>query len=200
LREQPPQTPPFQTASKNVEGLIALMAPKTVIANITHTGRRWVIGALLVVLLGVGLGLLVAGVVSVPWSGQSAAPLSIARIAAPAPDMVVVDIVNNGPAPVTLAQVLVDGAYWEYIVAPGPELSRRGRATLRIPYPWVPGQSHRVVVLTSSGATVEGLLPGAPRSATSDPPGRLRPFLLGLGVGAALLGLGVLWHRRGKAA
>jgi zinc transporter, ZIP family len=183
-----------------VEGPIALMAPKTVIANITHAGRRWGLGALLAVLLSVGLGLLVAGVVPVPWSGRPAAPLSIARITAPAPDMIVVDVVNDGPAPVTIAQVLVDGAYWEYIVAPGPELPRRGRATLRVPYPWVPGQSHRVVVLTSSGATVEGLLPGAPRSATFDPPEGWRPFLLGLGVGAALLGLAVLWRRRGKAA
>ncbi len=175
------------------------MAPKTVIANITHAGRRWVIGVLLVPLLGVGLGLL-AGIVPWPWSGQSVAPLSIARITAPAPDMVVVEVVNNGPAPVTIAQVLVDGAYWEYIVVPGPELPRRSRATLRIPYPWVPGQSHRVVMLTSSGATVEGRLPSAAGNATSDPPERWRPFLLGLGIGAALLGLGVLWRHRGKTA
>jgi zinc transporter, ZIP family len=135
------------------------MAPKTLIFNITHAGRRWGLGSLLVLLLGIGLALLAASVALGWWSDQPAAPLTITRIAAPARDMIVVDVVNHGPAPVTIAQVLVDGAYWEYVVAPGRELPRRARATIRIPYPWVPGEPHRVVVLMSNGATAEGVLP-----------------------------------------
>jgi ZIP family zinc transporter len=135
------------------------MAPKTLIFNITRAGRRWGLSSLLVVLLGIGLALLAAGAVPGLWGDQSAAPLAITRIAAPARDMIVVDVVNHGPAPVTIAQVLVDGAYWEYVVAPGQELPRRARATIRIPYRWVPGEPHRIVVLMSSGATVEGVLP-----------------------------------------
>ena len=51
-------------------------------------------------------------------------------------------MLNDGPDPVTIAQVLVDDAYWQFTVEGATELRHLGRATLRIPYPWVEGETH----------------------------------------------------------
>jgi hypothetical protein len=48
-----------------------------------------------------------------------------------------VTLVNGGPDPVTIAQVLVDDAYWNYQISPSSTLPRLGRAKVDIPYPWV---------------------------------------------------------------
>ncbi|HEX5690190.1 MAG TPA: hypothetical protein VFX76_09320, partial [Roseiflexaceae bacterium] len=72
--------------------------------------------------------------------------------------LIVVDVVNAGPAPVTIAQVQVDGAFWEFAIEPSHDLPRRTRATLTIPYPWVDGETRQITLVTSTGATFVGAL------------------------------------------
>ena len=71
------------------------------------------------------------------------------------PDGMVVHAVNGGPEPVTVAQVLVDDAYWSYEISPGKILGRLGRATITIPYPWVEGETHAIRLITNTGATFD---------------------------------------------
>ena len=87
---------------------------------------------------------------------RSAEAIEVARITAPRPGLIVAEIVNTGFVPVVIAQVQVDGAFWEFAVDPPRALPRRTRATLTIPYPWVEGETHRVTVFTGSGATFVG--------------------------------------------
>ena len=89
---------------------------------------------------------------------RSAERIEVSRITLPRPGLIVAEVVNTGAVPVTIAQVQVDGAFWEFAVDPPRALSRRTRATLTIPYPWVRGETHRVTVLTSSGATFVGAI------------------------------------------
>ena len=70
-----------------------------------------------------------------------------------------VTLVNVGPDPVTVAQVSVDEAYWEFNLQPSNVIPRIGRAELHVPYPWVEGELHAITVLTSTGATFETELP-----------------------------------------
>lgn len=104
-----------------------------------------------------------------------------------------VTLVNGGPDPVTVAQVLVDEAYWEFSVEPASVIPRLGRAELQIPYPWVEGELHAITVLTNTGATFETEVPIALETPT---PGReefLAYGLLGIYVGVIPVGLGMLW-------
>ena len=67
------------------------------------------------------------------------------------PGVIELHMRNAVAAPVTIAQVLVDDAYWAFEADPGVELGRYAAATLTLEYPWVEGETHVVKVLTNSG-------------------------------------------------
>ena len=110
-----------------------------------------------------------------------------------APDGIVATVLNDGPDPVTIAQVQVDDAYWQFTVEPGAELAHLRRATLKIPYPWVEGEAHLVKVVTSTGTTFEHEI----AVAVETPRPGLRYFgifaLIGLYVGVIPVAIGLLW-------
>lgn len=61
----------------------------------------------------------------------------------------------DGSSPIRIAQVQVDGAYRQFDQTPTGPLGRLASATIEIPYPWMAGESHRVVLLTSTGAAFQ---------------------------------------------
>jgi len=105
-----------------------------------------------------------------------------------------VSLVNAGPAPITVAQVLVDGAYWNYEISPTVTIPRLGRANVEIPYPWVETEPHEIVIVTSTGITFAGEVP----MATITPKPGLQEFfaygLLGVYVGIIPVALGMLFY------
>ena len=106
---------------------------------------------------------------------------------------IVIHVINAGPETVTIAQVLVDEAYWSFNISPANELPRLGRATITIPYHWVEGEAHELRLLTSSGATFDHTIEVAVATPPSDV---TRWFLLGLVgffVGIVPVGLGLMW-------
>lgn len=109
------------------------------------------------------------------------------------PDGIIATVLNDGPDPVTIAQVQVDDAYWQFTIEPNPEVAHLRRATLRIPYPWVEGEAHVVRVVTSSGTTFEREI----AVAVETPRPGLRYFgvfaLIGLYVGVIPVAIGLLW-------
>ena len=114
------------------------------------------------------------------------------------PGFIIVNVLNDGPDEVTIAQVQVDEAFWTFTVDGGvPEsgvaLGHLGRTTLRIPYPWVEGDAHLVKVLTSTGTAFEHEIPVAVETPTPD----ARFFgvftLIGLYVGVIPVMIGLLW-------
>ena len=119
--------------------------------------------------------------------------LTIERIRLPAPGKIEVSVVNGGPEPVTVAQVLIDEAYWPFTIEPGSTIPRLRRATLYLDYPWVEGEPHEVVLLTSTGVTFASEI----EIATLSPSPNLRYLatftLLGIYVGVIPVFLGVLW-------
>lgn len=105
-----------------------------------------------------------------------------------------VTLVNGGPDPVTVAQVLVDDAYWQYQISPSNTIPRLGRATLEISYPWVEFEPHAIVVLTNTGLTFHGEVPLATVTPTPGVQEFLAYGLLGVYVGIIPVGLGMLFY------
>jgi hypothetical protein len=109
------------------------------------------------------------------------------------PGQIVLPVLNDGPDPVTIAQVIVDDAYWAFEASDGTLLKHLGRTTLKIPYPWVEGEAHLVKLVTSTGTTFEHEI----AVAVASPAPGVRYFLtfalIGLYVGVIPVALGLLW-------
>ncbi len=119
--------------------------------------------------------------------------LSIQRIVLPEPGVIRLEIINGGPDPVTVAQVLVDEAYWVHTIEPARTIPRLGRATITIPYSWVEGDTHEIILITETGVTFTGEIAVA---TVSPRPNALylRTFtLLGIYVGVIPVSIGLLW-------
>lgn len=107
-------------------------------------------------------------------------------------DGITATVFNDGPDPVTIAQVVVDDAYWQFS-ADRRELGHLGRARLQIPYPWVDGEAHLIKILTSTGTAFEheiAVAVATPRASTRS----LALFaLVGVYVGVVPVAIGLLW-------
>ena len=108
-------------------------------------------------------------------------------------DGIQLSVLNDGPDPVTIAQVIVDDAYWAFTAKDGATLSHLGRTRLQIPYPWVAGEAHVVKVVTSTGATFEHPIAVAVSTPRTDGRHLLAFTLIGLYVGVIPVALGLLW-------
>jgi len=110
------------------------------------------------------------------------------------PGQLSVEVVNGGPDPVTIAQVMVDEAFWRFTVTPAPTVGRLGRATVEIPYPWVENEPHRVTLLSSTGLTFEHEIAVARETPALDASFFGVFALIGLYVGVIPVALGLLWY------
>ncbi len=109
-------------------------------------------------------------------------------------DLITVNVLNDGPDPLTIAQVMVDDAYWAFTQEPAGELGHLGTATLRIPYPWVEGETHALRLLSRNGIPFDHEIAVAVE--TPRPSGRLFGIfaLIGLYVGVLPVAIGLLWY------
>jgi zinc transporter, ZIP family len=120
--------------------------------------------------------------------------LSVQRVTLPAPGQIELAVVNGGPDPITIAQVLVDEAYWQFTMEPSGTLDRLQSATVRIPYPWVEGEGHSIALISSTGVLFETAIPVAVESPQANQESFLRFALVGLYVGIVPVALGLLWY------
>jgi ZIP family zinc transporter len=155
----------------------------------------WVIGVLPLVLLAGLVGFIV-------WSGPAEAvrgddyppveKLTFQRVRL-GDEGIIITVLNDGPDPVTIAQVQVDDAYWEFSADPGTELGHLDRAILTIPYPWVQDDTHTVRIVTSNGVTFDYEVAVAVQ--TPQPDGRYFAVftLIGFYVGVLPVAIGLMW-------
>lgn len=159
------------------------------------SGLAWALALVPLLLLGVMAALIVVtqGGLS-ELSGPPVEQVSIQQITLPEAGRIVVDVVNDGPQAVTIAQVTVDEAYWQFTAEPTHTIERFGRATVTIMYPWVNEEAHEVVLVTSLGGTFVGEIPVAVQSPQPSTSLFYRFGLVGLYVGIAPVFLGMLWY------
>ena len=119
--------------------------------------------------------------------------LTLERVRLPDPGVMEVTVVNGGPEPVTVAQVMVDDANWVHTLDGRRRMERLERRTIRIPYPWVEGEPHTVTVVTSTGLTFSTDVAVATRSPVVDSRYLGTFALLGVYAGVIPVFLGLLW-------
>ena len=159
-------------------------------------GPGWVLLGLLPLL---GLGVLLAFIVlSGAGVGRQDAPpvedLSVQRVTLPTEGEFVLSVRNGGPEPVTLSQVVVNDAIWDFEAEPSNEIPRLGSATVNIPYPWVEGEAYEIVLITSTGTTFDAEVPVAVLTPGFSAETFFRYALIGIYVGVIPVGLGLLWY------
>jgi zinc transporter ZupT len=145
------------------------------------------LGALLVLVMRTGPAEVVRGENYPPVER-----LSYQRVALEAGG-IVATVLNDGPDPVTIAQVQVDDAFWTFAADNGSVLDHLGRTRLRIPYPWVEGEAHVIRVLTSTGTAFEHEIPVAVQTPTPNARFLGAFTLIGLYVGVLPVAIGLLW-------
>jgi zinc transporter ZupT len=104
-----------------------------------------------------------------------------------------VRIVNGGPEPVTVAQVMVDDAVWAHEILGDRTIQRLERREIRIPYPWVEGEPHHIALVTSTGLTFGHDVAVATQTPAIGPRYLWTFALLGIYVGVIPVFLGLLW-------
>lgn len=109
------------------------------------------------------------------------------------PQEIILHVRNVGPGPLTIAQVFVNEAMWDFSVAPGRRLGRLGSATLSIPFDWLEAEPYRLAVVSGTGLRHTREVEAA--TATPSPTVKsLAVFgLLGVYVGVVPVLLGLLW-------
>lgn len=119
--------------------------------------------------------------------------LTIERIRLPQFGVMEVLVVNGGPEAVTVAQVMVDDANWMHSVNGSRTINRLESRIITIPYPWVEGEPHKIVLVTSTGLTFSGEVPVATQSPAVDARYLTTFALLGIYAGVIPVFIGLLW-------
>lgn len=156
---------------------------------------RIALGLLPLVLLAGVLALIVATDAGI---GERTAPpieeLNVQRVTLPEPGVIQLDVVNDGPDPITIAQVLVDDAYWNFEMDGNATLGRLDSARITIPYPWVEEEEHHIALVSRNGVVFDAEVGVALESPAADWETVLRFALIGIYVGVIPVALGLLWY------
>ena len=157
------------------------------------TARTWSAGLVPLALIAVAIGLFVA--LGAPGLGERRGPpaeeLAVERTVLE-PGVIELTIRNDGPDPVTVAQVQVNDAFAAFTGAEGA-IDRLATETLRIQQPWVEGEAYEVALVTSTGATIAHEIEAAVETPANDAGFFGLMALLGIYVGVIPVALGMLW-------
>ena len=99
---------------------------------------------------------------------------------------------NDGPDPVSIAQVTVNDAFADFR-ADSAEVDPLRAEQVTIAYPWIEGEAYEVALLTSSGATLAHEIPVAVETPSANAGFWGLMTLLGVYVGIIPIVFGMLW-------
>ncbi|RDL50019.1 hypothetical protein BLJAPNOD_01134 [Ensifer sp. M14] len=101
---------------------------------------------------------------------------------------------GGGSEPMTVAQVQVDDAYWQFTQDPPGPIARGQAAWLSLPFPWMLGEAHALKVVTNTGATfAHDIAVAVPTPQAT--PGQLRlQALVGILVGIVPVAVGLMFY------
>ena len=100
----------------------------------------------------------------------------------------------GGSDAMTIAQVQVDDAYWLFTQDPPGALARGSTAWINLPYPWVLGEAHRVVLLTNTGVTFEHMIEVAVPTPQPDANQLWAQAVIGAIVGLLPVAIGLMFY------
>ena len=108
-------------------------------------------------------------------------------------DEITLELRNDGPDPVTIAQVLVNDAYTSFEIS-DQELDRLETSTVRISYPWEEGLPLAIAMVTSTGVTIEHEVEAAALTPEADGSTITIYALLGIYIGVIPVAIGLFWY------
>lgn len=158
---------------------------------------KWGTALVPLVLLVIVFGAFIASAPLAEIEGGEPLPdVTISHHTLPDDETIVLHVTNNGPESVTISQVLVDEAYWEFSVdgAGGDNtLQPRQSARVVIPYHWQPTWDLETNLILDDGTTI-----GHEIEAPSQSPGLNTEILwtlalIGIFVGVIPVAIGMLW-------
>ncbi|MDK1378509.1 MULTISPECIES: metal transporter [unclassified Sinorhizobium] len=100
----------------------------------------------------------------------------------------------GGSQPMTIAQVQVDDAYWQFTQDPPGPISRGSTAWIHLPFPWVLGEAHAINIVTNTGATFEHQIAVAVPKPAHNATSLLSQALLGVLVGLVPVAIGMTFY------
>jgi zinc transporter, ZIP family len=109
------------------------------------------------------------------------------------PEQFIIEIINDGPEPVTIAQAMVNDIYWQFSIEPKDTLQPLEKATVRIHYPWIEGNTEFITLVSGTGMTFETEIPVAVETPRFNFTFVKTFVLLGIYVGVIPVLLGLLW-------
>jgi zinc transporter ZupT len=152
----------------------------------------WLAGVAPLAVLAVAIGLFV--LLDAPGLDRIGVPqekLAVERTVLK-PDEIQLHVRNDGADPVQVRQVIVNDAFAPFDQSDS-EVSRLGGSEIDVEYPWIEGQNYEVMLVTSTGATIDHEI----EAAVETPDAGLDFYglmaLIGIYVGVIPVAIGMLW-------
>ncbi len=160
----------------------------------TATVRRpaWLTGLIPVVVLAAAIGLFVA--LDAPGLDRVGVPqeeLAVERTVLK-PGEIELHVRNDGADPVQIKQAIVNDGFTSFTQSE-EEIGRLSGAEVKISYPWIEGENYEVMLLTSTGATIDHAIEAAVETPDADIGFYGLMALIGLYVGVIPVAIGMLW-------
>jgi ZIP family zinc transporter len=153
---------------------------------------RWLAGLIPLVILAGAIGLFVA--LDAPGLDRVGVPVEELTVERSVlrPGEIELQLRNDGPDPVEVRQAIVNDGFADFGQS-DDEIGRLGGDRVTIQYPWIEGQAYEVVLLTSTGATIDHAIDAAAESPDADLGFYGLMALIGIYVGVIPVGIGMLW-------
>jgi zinc transporter, ZIP family len=163
-------------------------------AAATRTRRRpaWLAGLVPLVVLAVAIGLFVA--LDAPGLDRIGVPeeeLTVERTVLE-PGQIELHLRNDGADPVRIEQAIVNDGFASFEQT-DEEVGRLAATEVTVQYPWIEGQAYEVILLTSTGGTIDHAIDVAVETPDADLGFYGLMALIGIYVGVIPVAIGMLW-------
>jgi ZIP family zinc transporter len=164
-------------------------------ATATPSTRRrppWVAGLAPLVVLAVAIGIFVA--LDAPGLDRIGVPeeeLTVERTVLN-PGEIELHLRNDGADPVQIEQAIVNDGFASFSQS-DEEIGRLAGSEVTVEYPWIEGQAYEVLLLTSTGGTIDHAIDVAVETPDADLGFYGLMALIGLYVGVIPVAIGMLW-------
>jgi zinc transporter, ZIP family len=164
------------------------------VAAATRTRRppRWLAGLAPLVVLAVAIGLFVA--LDAPGLDRIGVPeeeLTVERTVLE-PGLIELHLRNDGADPVRIEQAIVNDGFASFTQS-SEEVGRLAATEVDVQYPWIEGQAYEVMLLTSTGGTIDHTIEVAVETPDADLGFYGLMALIGIYVGVIPVAIGMLW-------
>jgi zinc transporter, ZIP family len=164
------------------------------VGALTRTRRppRWLAGLAPLVVLAVAIGLFVA--LDAPGLDRIGVPeeeLTVERTVLE-PGLIELHLRNDGADPVRIEQAIVNDGFASFTQS-SEEVGRLAATEVDVQYPWIEGQAYEVILLTSTGGTIDHAIDVAVETPDADLGFYGLMALIGIYVGVIPVAIGMLW-------